>query len=364
MRKNVFLTLIASALFASTLTSCDAFKGEYVIVEKTGEQSVSSLRRQAYYQMSKHDGVTSSYGDFWLNAKMSKNEEASEILFEYNKSSICLGLDGTLKYKEIYSPKTDIFNENTLRRWDYINGSWLETRYNLNNRYEEVTTYDNNGNKLTFERSEFVAGRLTKTREYRYINDKEYNTYIIYLDSDNHFSSKSEFEYDDKGNRLLAKDSNYENGVWVCESLSRTTYDDKGNMLTKESFDYLDGLINTININECTYDDNGRLLTDVESYMSGSSAWSYGKTENTYDERGNKTLEVYSYYQDGAWKYAGKNECTYDENNNVTLYVGSYYDVEWEYSIKYEYTYDEKGNRISTASYRFKNGQWVEEEKR
>ena len=95
-KKSLFLTLIASALFVGTLTSCNDDAPQNVNVENTNNvqnQNVDpkdgELKRKAFYQF-QNEYSYSTYDDFLLNAKITKNEEANEILYEYKSSFVCL----------------------------------------------------------------------------------------------------------------------------------------------------------------------------------------------------------------------------------------------------------------------------------
>jgi YD repeat-containing protein len=99
------------------------------------------------------------------------------------------------------------------------------------------STYDSNGNKLTYKNSD------------GYWNESTYDSNGNKLTFKNYDGLWAEWTYDSNGNELTYKDSN---GFWT-----ENTYDSNGNRLTyKNSNGFWE---------EWTYDSNGNLLTLKDS---------------------------------------------------------------------------------------------------
>ena len=422
-KKSLFLTLIASALFVGTLTSCNDDAPQKVNVENTNnvqnqnvDPTEGELKRKAFYQF-QNEYSYSTYDDFLLNAKITKNEETNEILYEYKSSFVCLDLEGNFKYKEFR------YGGDKTYRLDFSDGQWYITSEIIDKKSNVVYTYvkdDNNpyGNSdyqisnIKYSQSSLISSVTTykyqddewvlDTKEehefdedsrikvclnYKYINNEwikskemHYDNVIFYISFENDtYYGKSEYTYDEKGKESSYKYSRYINGEWVkieeynrvngsrkevykiefkngeYYQLRETFYDENGNEFAYNYSKYING--EWVKIEEHVTLSDGRYTTYSVRYSGDTLIKLY---ENTYDKNGNKYTEICSDYINGSWVCDYKEEYTYDANGRISTEIRSEYtDGQLDYIYKHDYIRDENGYELKDICSYYEDGVWA-----
>lgn len=154
------------------------------------------------------------------------------------------------------------------------------------------------------------------------------------LNSSNNWvtSSKTEYEYDTKGNLIKQTNFSYNeiSKKWKKGDRKIYTYN-VGNKLTGAVYTHRGNLSEK---EVCSYDSNNRVTEDV----------------------------FYSYSSENKWLKTRKRTFSYDTNNRVSLY--SLYkwgkDKKWVNNYKYTLTYNIDGKVKSMLGKEWKNSQWVD----
>ena len=112
----------------------------------------------------------------------------------------------------------------------------------------------------------------------------------------------------------------------------------------------------------CLYEYDARLnCTRQTEYRVGTIGWYVCSTrEYTYDDL-DRVTSIRS-NNEGA---VNKTEYTYNEQGLLSKAIQSYYNgTNWHFKTKYNYVYDGEGNQTLFLKYKFKDGSWIEEEKK
>lgn len=112
----------------------------------------------------------------------------------------------------------------------------------------------------------------------------------------------------------------------------------------------------------CLYEYDARLnCTRQTEYRVGTIGWYVCSTrEYTYDDL-DRVTSIRS-NNEGA---VNKTEYTYNEQGLLSKAIQSYYNgTNWHFETKYNYVYDGEGNQTLFLKYNFKDGSWIEEEKK
>lgn len=410
MKKKKLLTVLMASLFAtSMLTSCgdnaDANTNDNIQQKEIENDSEKKLLQKVYNEFKK-EFSNLSFDDFSKN--VTKELKDYGTVFDYETLHIVIDKNGAFSLK-VVTLNDENGNKKGEVSYDYINGSWLkieETRtinghdypifylhtfengtfdfkadYEYDDNcnlatytkwtyisgewvcsYKSEFTYDSDDHKTYEVYSQYINDAWVKTRESRFINNNQYNTLQINLNSDGSFYTKNENTYDDNGNQLSNVYSQYINGAWVYISRSENTYDENSNKLSFINSKYENDAWTYVSKAELTYDSNNNPLTSTSSKYE-NDVWVYEtKNEFTYNDKYNNI--AYSYqtfsFTDGAWVCTGKYENTNDETPNQSTYVGSVYEEgAWVYKIKDVYKFDENAKLEGFQRYNYVDGEWV-----
>ena len=399
-KKTLFLSLIASALFVSCLTSCDDIVPTNSNNENTtSEVSNNKLEDDEISQKVFNDIKTTNpdvaYDDFLTRG--TKSIEGGSIWVGYTNFSYFMNLDGAFKEKyttgngrsskfkfinnewikieekvevnnNLYATFRITFNDDdsfdekfeytyddnwevlTVTTSKYINNEWLYNFKSEVGRYGVNTTY-------TAKKYKYIDGDWVLIEENTYINDRLKSILKITFNDDESFDSKIEYTYDDNGNELNHLSYNYVNGSWVYSHKFEYSYGSNNIKLTEKVYKYIN--------NEWILKNDKILINNIlhsiyEVIFNNDDTFNK-KYESTYNDNGNLLiLESAVYNANGVWVNNDKNVYTYDSNNNrLSRTVLYYYNDAWNYSFKEEYEYDSNGKEIAITSYDYENDSWV-----
>ena len=379
--------------------------GEEKVICKASLNSNGSLNDKYEYTYD-NDGnmLTKVYSKYINNEWVKLKEYAYYNNEEKTMYSLELKTDGSLNFKYEYV-RDDEGNTITEKFSKYVNNAWLKMRVfkyfgnisrvvydltidsNYNYKSLEEYTYDNDGNYLTGKLSKYIKNTWVKLEEYIYFDNVEHPIYELYLDDNNLFDYKFEYEYNLKGDVTTKIYSEYKNEDWVNNHKTVYTYDDSGNKLTEKQYEYvnndwlksleykylnnerlktyhltLDSNNRSKRLEQYTYNDSGKVLTE-QYYEYESAVLVYITTYTyTYDSNGNRL----SYLDDqidrtNNLEYHKKFEYAYySSNNRISEVYSEYKNNTWVYVSKYVFTYDSNNNRTSETRYIYKDGGWVE----
>ena len=168
-------------------------------------------------------------------------------------------------------------------------------------------------------------------------------------------SYKCRFEYDDRSNCILRIDYSFYSNDWHIRAISEYSYNDL-DLLTSSLI--REDAIHKIDFN---YNDQNLLAEEIKSYYNGTSWCFDDKKIYEYNTDGKQTLSVEYDYRDGDWLEIEKRVWEYEDNKllSMTLYrVG----VLFEKDI---YRYNQQG-LCSEISFYYNNqnpigfGEWIE----
>ncbi len=312
--------------------------------------------------------------DEWVKESEYKsiNNELEQIYY------LKINDDDTFDYKSEYT-YDDNGNQLTKLEYKYINDEWIKVKeckyinneekqiynisFNLDGMFSTKSeyTYDESGNRLTRAYSKYINDEWVKYLESKYIGDEEKTLYSISFNSEDEFDYKIEYTYDENGNRLTDTYSKYINDQWV--KYTEYKYINNERKTVYETYSKLDGTFDRRY--EYTFDDKGNQLSYMLS-MYKNNSWTYSlKSEYTYDESGNQLSWISSNYIDGDWTYDFKYEFSYDNNGNeLNHIVSNYENNSWTYSCKYEYTYDDNGNKLTEVYSDYLEDAWIKTRER
>ena len=194
---------------------------------------------------------------------------------------------------------------------------------------------------------------LTNTSITKY-DAKGFKIEMDKYNSDGDLTTKTIFNYDEKGNMIEEASCEAANleafSIGLYSSyLYRNlfTYNDKGHLIKDESRDDCEELATYYK-----YDDNGTLLESA-CYRIHYAYLTFSRTDNLeyktiykYDDKGNQ-IEWAEYKADGALR--AKHTFSYDENGNKV--ESSDYNESGAFGKKHIYKYDVKGNRSEDSTY-------------
>jgi hypothetical protein len=175
-------------------------------------------------------------------------------------------------------------------------------------------------------------------------------------------TQKSEFTYDENGNRTLNINYNWDtnNQSFILSWKNESTYDEDGNLTLEINYDWNTTTQSFIPSwkNESTYNYNGN-LTIFETYFWDTESQSYipsWKSENTYDQNGNSILYKRYNWDTESQSYilSLKSENTFDDNGNLVNNIVYTWDTDTQSfleSSKEEFSYDESGNQTLNIVY-------------
>jgi hypothetical protein len=340
--------------------------------------------------------LTSKYSEYindeWVKLRETKtiNGESKELY------SLQLNDDGTFASKHEYTYDED-GKKLTSKYSKYINDEWVTTSEDTGLMSYQVTlnddntfaskvvwTYDENGNQLTWTTSKYIDNEWVVITDYKSFKVNTLGlVYTLTLNDDNTFASKSEYTYDENGNRLNRKEYKYINSDWVLRGeaiyindksydiLTYTfkdnntynekneyTYDENGNRLTWVASEFRDNIWYYITKKVTTYNKDNNILTD-DSFMHNGLDWEYKtQVKCTYNDNGKIASQTVIEYTNG--KYKSKTESLYDINGNLLNKVESNYENNaWVFETKEENTYDAEGNKLTKIESKFIDNNWV-----
>lgn len=293
----------------------------------------------------------------------------NESAYEVYRMSIDENGKFETKFENTYD---DNGNKLTARRSEYINNVWVKyieliyinneskVIYDLglnSNRefvYLKEYTYDTNGNELTYKSSSYINNAWVKMEEYKWFNNERKTLYRINTIGGS-FYDRYEYTYDTNGNETLFKVSDYKNNDWVYDIKVEYTYDTNDNKKSAISSKFIN--TNWVKIAEYTYINNEeKEIMRIKLNTDGTYDEKY---EKEYDTLGFNTSTTYSQYESSNWVYKYRYEYLYDASGNEkTEIYENYKNGNFVYQYKYEYTYDAQGNKTSTSQYIFTNGDW------
>lgn len=161
-----------------------------------------------------------------------------------------------------------------------------------------VYTYDDQGNMLSENIYYMGSEEPSYTRIYTY---DEQGRKLTYQYSSKHYSSLTEYVYNEQGVQTEALNYNDKN---VLSSRTAYTYDEQGNVIKEQCYDNDGNTSHRINC-EYTYNEQGKVLTKKETGSWGDKLFEY-----TYDEQGRLSTETWNLGENGFIKYF---EYNYDE---------------------------------------------------
>lgn len=175
-------------------------------------------------------------------------------------------------------------------------------------------------------------------------------------------TSKSSYEYDEKGLRTSATVYSFVESQWSRTSGKEWKYDNSGNKIQEIWYiqNSQTGEWKPRTKFEYAYDDNNHLISQKEfKFNSTISDWvlytySY---EYEYDDRGNLLMSAtyFSEPSNGATTGTSKSAFKYDNANNKIEEIQYSYDsysVNWKESQTFQYTYDDSNQLISEVNIR------------
>ena len=369
-------------------------EGKYVYSLRFDEKGNYDRKFESTYD---EDGTElTSISSKFINNEWVKLRETKIINGESKQLySLQLNDDNTFASKFEYT-----YDENgkklTSKYSKYINDEWVTTSEDTGLMSYQVTlnddntfaskvvwTYDENGNQLTWTTSKYIDNEWVVITDYKSFKVNTLGlVYILTLNDDNTFASKSEYTYDENGNRLNMKEYKYINNDWVFrreaiyindkpydilsytfkgysyKDKSEYTYDENGNQLSWISSRNQNGTWVYVRRKENTYTENGNPLTESNQHFEGES-WIFDYSyEYTYDANG--ALSTFTHIEYRFGEYKSKTESLYDINGNLLNKVESNYENNaWVFETKEENTYDAEGNNLTKIESKFIDNNWV-----
>lgn len=278
-----------------------------------------------------------------------------KVEYTYNKFGSVLTETGYWYFEETSSfavsrQYTNEYDENgeliksTTVFYDYSNPE------NIQNAQKTYVTYDENGN-LTLQWGEYYSeGKWLfergEKREYTLdASGRVLTSVCTRMESPTEVGDlyyKSEYTYDENGNKSQIVEYNYNSGIWNKNCKYVYKYDKNGNVINASYCYYKDEMWDEDNDIETLskYNENN-LVIERENHYEKHPAW---KNLYKYDSKGRPIESIdYSPYNDKGeytWKETSKCVITYDDaKNTYTMLDYNYTDNDWLLLQRHECTF-------------------------
>ncbi len=350
-KKKVFLTLIASALFVSCLTSCNDEKNGNNVNNSADNsssvtQSVPSNNDSDTNQQSNSNSNTQTQ-----NYNISANDTSKKVFDELAKIS------SDITYEDFL--KNGTFDDKGIISEFKYKSMTIDIKPDGTFYYLTKYTYDDNNNELLYEESKYINDSWVLTIKKEYFENSNVVKFEKHyrFDSNGVYTNLQETSYDENGKMQTEKTFKYVNDAWVKVLESKNFGSDRLEPI------YIlvlndDGTYNTLE--ESTYDEKNIITTTKSKYINDSWVKIEEKKwkRNADGSSGKVKLTYYvAYNEDGSFKSSV--ESIIDDNFNVLTYINSVYSQgEWIYESKTEYTYDADGNEVAVTSYDYVDNKW------
>jgi hypothetical protein len=208
-KKKVFLTLIASALFVSCLTSCNDEKNGNNVNNSADNsssvtQSVPSNNDSDTNQQSNSNSNTQTQ-----NYNISANDTSKKVFDELAKIS------SDITYEDFL--KNGTFDDKGIISEFKYKSMTIDIKPDGTFYYLTKYTYDDNNNELLYEESKYINDSWVLTIKKEYFENSNVVKFEKHyrFDSNGVYTNLQETSYDENGKMQTEKTFKYVNDAWV-----------------------------------------------------------------------------------------------------------------------------------------------------